>query len=165
VVAEAVVLLGIEHLEQGAAGSPRKSLPSLSISSSTTTGFMVPARLRALMMRPGNGPDIGAPVAADLGLIAHATQADAHELAAQGPAIDLPSEVLPTPGGPTRQRMGPFMSLLELAHGQVLDDALLDLGQAVVVAGRAGRAAAWMSRLSWVVATRAARAASRCRCG
>jgi hypothetical protein len=23
-------------------------------------------------------------------------------------AIDLPSEVLPTPGGPTRQRIGPF---------------------------------------------------------
>src|SRR4030095_9785627 len=24
-------------------------------------------------------------------------------------AIDLPSEVLPTPGGPTRQRIGPFI--------------------------------------------------------
>ena len=24
-------------------------------------------------------------------------------------AIDLPSEVLPTPGGPTKQRIGPFI--------------------------------------------------------
>ncbi|OPY05021.1 MAG: hypothetical protein A4E61_00470 [Syntrophorhabdus sp. PtaB.Bin184] len=27
-------------------------------------------------------------------------------------AIDLPRDVLPTPGGPTKHRMGPFMSAL-----------------------------------------------------
>jgi hypothetical protein len=48
-------------------------------------------------------------------------------------ATDLASEVLPTPGGPTRHRIGPFMSLLELAHREELEDALLDLLEAVVV--------------------------------
>ena len=38
------------------AGSPRMSLPSLSISSSTSSGFMAPARLMASMMRPGIAP-------------------------------------------------------------------------------------------------------------
>ena len=44
-----------------------------------------------------------------------------------------PSEVLPTPGGPTRHRIGPRRFFDALLHGQVLDDALLDLLQAEVV--------------------------------
>ena len=48
-------------------------------------------------------------------------------------AIERPSEVLPTPGGPTKQRIGPLGVALELAHGEVLEDALLDLLEVVVV--------------------------------
>ena len=48
-------------------------------------------------------------------------------------AIDWPSDVLPTPGGPTKQRIGPFMSPFELPHRQVLDDPLLDLVEVVVI--------------------------------
>ena len=48
-------------------------------------------------------------------------------------AIDLPSEVLPTPGGPTRQRIGPFSLFGAALHGEVLDDAVLDLLEAEVV--------------------------------
>ena len=48
-------------------------------------------------------------------------------------AIDLPSEVLPTPGGPTKHRIGPLLLAGQLEHRQVLDDALLDLAQAEVV--------------------------------
>ena len=48
-------------------------------------------------------------------------------------AIDLPSEVLPTPGGPTRHRIGPRHLVGALLHREVLDDALLDLLQAVVI--------------------------------
>ena len=60
------------------------------------------------MIRPGQRADVGPPVAADLGLVAHAAERDADELASSERAIDLPSEVLPTPGGPARQRIGPF---------------------------------------------------------
>ena len=48
-------------------------------------------------------------------------------------AIERPSEVLPTPGGPTKQRIGPLRVLPQLAHGQVLEDAVLDLLEVVVV--------------------------------
>ena len=47
--------------------------------------------------------------------------------------MDLPTLVLPTPGGPTRQTYGTLGVLLELADGQVLDDAVLDVLQAVMV--------------------------------
>ena len=42
-------------------------------------------------------------------------------------------EVLPTPGGPTRQMICPLTSGVQLAHGQQLQNALLDLLQTVVV--------------------------------
>ena len=47
--------------------------------------------------------------------------------------MDLPSEVLPTPGGPTKHRMEPFRSGFRLRHGQVFEDAVLDLLQAVMI--------------------------------
>ena len=63
----------------------------------------------------GHGADVGPAVAADVGLVAHAAQGDADELAAHrfGDAI-LPSDVLPTPGGPTKQRIAPPPSGLSL---------------------------------------------------
>jgi len=36
----------------------------------------------------------------------HAAEGDAYEFAASARAMDLPSEVLATPGGPNKQRMG-----------------------------------------------------------
>ena len=55
-------------------------------------------------------------------------------------ATDSPIEVLPVPGGPTRVRIAPdFLSgsiprsVAQLAHGQVLDDAVLDVVEAGVV--------------------------------
>ena len=56
----------------------------------------------------GQRADVGAAVAADLGFVAHAAERDADELAAERRAIERASEVLPTPGGPTKQRIGPF---------------------------------------------------------
>ena len=62
-------------------GSPR---PSLSISSSMKTGLIGPGLLHRLDDPAGQRADVGAPVAADLGLVAHAAERDAHELAARG---------------------------------------------------------------------------------
>jgi hypothetical protein len=47
--------------------------------------------------------------------------------------MDLPSEVLPTPGGPTKHRIGPFTVFLQLANREMLEDAFLDFLQAVVL--------------------------------
>ena len=48
-------------------------------------------------------------------------------------AIDWPSDVLPTPGGPTKQRIWPEVSFLQLRDGEVLDDPLLHLLEVEVV--------------------------------
>ena len=48
-------------------------------------------------------------------------------------AIEWPSDVLPTPGGPTKQRIWPETSLLELRDREVLDDPVLDLLEVEVV--------------------------------
>ena len=57
-------------------------------------------------------------------------------------ATDSPSDVLPTPGGPTSAEDGAAAAAADhaqatpgsaLTHGQVLDDALLDVIQAGVV--------------------------------
>ena len=47
--------------------------------------------------------------------------------------MERPRLVLPTPGGPDEAEQRALGLLLELAHGQVLDDALLDLLEPVVV--------------------------------
>ena len=44
-----------------------------------------------------------------------------------------PSEVLPTPGGPTKHRIGLLPDGIELAHREILENALLDLLEPVVV--------------------------------
>src|SRR4051795_10905366 len=48
-------------------------------------------------------------------------------------AIDLPSEVLPTPAGPTRHRIGPVSLLGGCWAARVFDDPLLDLLQTEVI--------------------------------
>ena len=48
-------------------------------------------------------------------------------------AMLLPRLVLPTPGGPTNSRIGLRIVSAEAAHREVLEDALLDLLEAVVV--------------------------------
>jgi hypothetical protein len=56
VVLEAVVLLGSRTSSRADDGSPRKSMPTLSISSSMNTGLFVPAVLTFWMIRPGSAP-------------------------------------------------------------------------------------------------------------
>ena len=48
-------------------------------------------------------------------------------------AIEWPSEVLPTPGGPTKQRIWPETSFAQLRDGEVLDDPVLHLLEVEVV--------------------------------
>ena len=47
--------------------------------------------------------------------------------------MDWPSEVLPTPGGPTKAEDGRLHLVDALLHREVLEDAFLDLLQAEVV--------------------------------
>ncbi len=92
-------------------GSPRKSTPILSTSSSRNTGLLVPAFLRHWMIFPGSAPMY---VLLWPRISASSLTPPREILTNFLPsalAIDFAREVLPTPGGPTKQRIGPFSLL------------------------------------------------------
>lgn len=82
------------------------------------------------------------PVSPDVGLVAHSSQRDPVELAAQRLGHGPPHTRLADPGGAHEAQDGAFQVVLELPHGQVLQHPLLQLlhGVVVVVQEDAGRA-------------------------
>ncbi len=72
-------------------------------------------------------------MAADLGLIAHAAQGHAHEFPVGGARHALAQGGFADSGRTDQAQDGTAQVLDPLLHGQVLDDALLDLLQAVVI--------------------------------
>jgi hypothetical protein len=81
-----------------------------------------PARHRA---------DVGPAMAADFGLVAHAAQATCARTCDWSPWRWLwPSDVLPTPGGPTRaQDWRHACCFTRCLHSEIFEDALFDLLQ------------------------------------
>ena len=71
---------------------------------------------------------------ADLGLVAHAAHADALELAAHGLGDRAPQAGLADAGRADEAEDRPVQVGLQLAHREVLEDAVLDLLEVVVVA-------------------------------
>ena len=133
VVVERVVLLGIEHLEQGRgriAAEIGAHLVDLVQQEQRIRGLRLAHRLDDLA---GHRADIGAPVAADLGLVAHAAERHAHELAAGRLRDRLAERGLADAGRPDQAQDRPGQLVGALLHGEILDDALLDLLQAVVI--------------------------------
>src|SRR5665811_805834 len=74
----------------------------------------------------GHRADVGAPVAADLGLVANAAQGHAHELAVRGAGDRLPERRLADAGRADEAQDRRLQFLDALLHGEILDDALLD---------------------------------------
>jgi hypothetical protein len=60
----------------------------------------------------GKGSHIGSAVSSDLRFVPDSSQRDPDELSLQSPGDERPKDVLPYSGGPTKQRMGPFMDPL-----------------------------------------------------
>ena len=133
VVAERRVLRRVEHLEQGRGRvAPPVGAELVDLveqddrvhRAGVAQGADQAARQRA---------DVGAPVAADLGLVAHAAEAHAHELAAERAGDGLAERRLADAGRPDQRQDHAAALVLdlalapELAHGEVLEDALLDL--------------------------------------
>src|SRR3954462_8174262 len=109
------------------------------------TGFIVPASRSARTRRPGSAPMYvrrWPRISASSRTPPSDMRTNSRPVAL---AIDLPSEVLPTPGGPTRHRIGPAAGgpaeaqdgarqlVRPLLYGEVLDDPLLDLLETKVV--------------------------------
>ena len=112
-IGERVVLCGIEHFEQGgrgvAAEIPRTSL---SISSSIITGLLLPALRSSAMIRPGIEPMYVRRCPRMSASSRTPPRATRMNLRPIDSAILLPRLVLPTPGGPTKQRIaGEFCTL------------------------------------------------------
>ncbi|MGY4416111.1 hypothetical protein ACVWW4_007847 [Bradyrhizobium sp. LB7.1] len=97
------------------------------------TQFRVPAFLDALDDVAGQRTDIGAPVAADLGLVMHAAEADAHEGAIHRACDGLAERGLADAGRPDEAQDRRLALRRELAHRQIFDDPGLDLLQAKVI--------------------------------
>ncbi len=85
-------------------------MPSLSISSSMKTAFLEPARRRPWMICPGRAPMY----VRRCPRISASSRMPPSEMRwnfrPMARAMERPSEVLPTPGGPTKQRMGSLPS-------------------------------------------------------
>ena len=133
VVDEGVVLLGIEHFEQRARRIAAEIHAHL-VDFVEQEQRIAHADLgHVLQDLARHRADVGAAVAADLGLVAHAAQRHAHELAV-GRARDRLAERGLAHAGRADQAQDRRLQLVHaLLHREVLDDALLDLLQPVVV--------------------------------
>src|SRR3546814_17989335 len=77
--------------------------------------------------------DIRTAMAAYFSFVAHAAQRHTHELAVRGTGYGLPQRSLAHAGRPYQAQYGGFELVDPLLHGQILDNAFLDLFNAVVV--------------------------------
>ncbi|MBB3732586.1 hypothetical protein FHR33_008446 [Nonomuraea dietziae] len=142
VVAEGVVLRGVEDLEQGG----RRVAPVVGADLVDLVEQHDRVHRARLADRPddatGLRADVGAPVSADLRLVAHAAEGDADELPAHGARHGLTQRRLADSRRARQSEDGAAAAaahhaealvLAALAHGQVLDDAVLHVVEAGVV--------------------------------
>ncbi len=133
VVLEVGVLFGVEHLEQGRGGIAAEVRGHLVHLVQHKDGVLGAGLLHGLNDLAGQRADVGAPVAADLGFVAHAAQRHAHKLAAGGLGDRHAERGLAHARRSDEAEDGALRILHELTHGEELEDALLDLLQAIVI--------------------------------
>ena len=114
VIEEVDVLLGVEHLEQRRGRIALEGLTHLVDLVEHDHRVLDFHFLERLDQLAGHGADIGAPVALDLGLIAHAAYREAVELATQRLGDGATHRGLADPGGPTSIRIEPPTSPLKV---------------------------------------------------
>jgi hypothetical protein len=127
VVAERVVLLGVEHLQQ------RRGRVAAEVHAELVDLVEQEQRIaradlgEALQHLARHRADVGAAVAADLGLVAHAAQRHADELAPGGARHRLAERGLADARGPDQAQDRRLDLVDALLHREVLEDAVLDL--------------------------------------
>ena len=133
VVLEGVVLLRVEDLEQGRARVAPEVHADLVDLVEHEHRVVGAGGLDALDDPTGQRADVGAPVAADLGLVVDAAEAHPHELAAHRLGDALAQRGLADAGRADEGEDRAADLVRQGAHREVLEDALLDLLEAVVV--------------------------------
>ena len=133
VIAEVVVLLRIEHLEQRrlrVAAKVGADLVDLVDHHHRIARARIADRAHD---RAGHRADVRAAMSANLGFVANAADREAHELAPHRAGDRLSERRLADAGRSDEAEDRPGQFLLELSDGQVLDDAVLDLLEIVVI--------------------------------
>src|ERR1019366_1721610 len=132
-VGEGVVLLGVEDLEQRRRRIAAAVVADLVALVHDEAGVDGPALLHPLDDLSGQRAHVRPPVPADRGLVMHAAERDADELAPERPRDAATERRLADAGRADEAEDRALLVLLQLSHRQVLEDALLDLLEAVVV--------------------------------
>ncbi len=132
-IVELVVLLRIEHLEQRRGRVAAVVHAELVDLVEQEQRVLDPGLAHALDQLAGQRTDVGAAMSANFGFIAHAAQRQAHVLAVGGSRDRLAQRGLAHPGRAHQAQHGSLELLDALLHGQILEDTLLDLLEAVVV--------------------------------
>ncbi len=126
-IVEGAVLLRVQRFQQSAAGSPRKSPCQLVDLVQKHQGVGGLGGDHGADDLAGHGTDVGAAVAADLCFIPHAAQADAHILAVQALGNGAGNAGLADTRRADQADDLPLDVRCQLAHGQHLQNAVLDL--------------------------------------
>ena len=133
IVPEGGILLGVKHFQERRGGVSAKVAAELVHLVEHEHGIVRPGFANPLDDPAGQRGDVGAAMAADLGLVVDAAQADAHELPPQGPGDALAQRGLPRPRRAGEAEDWPLHVFLELAHREIFEDPLFDFFQVVVV--------------------------------
>src|ERR1035441_7809060 len=156
VIRERVVLRRIEHLEKGARGVALEGHAQLVDLVEEEDGVLRPSLLQALDDAAGHRADVCAPVATDVGFVARAAKRDADVLATHRARDGLRDRGLPDAGRADEEEDPPLAGRgvlfrrglgalgrrsyrgalglrAHLAHREELEDAVLHVGERVVV--------------------------------
>ena len=133
VVAEGGVLGGIQHLEQGRGWIALDAAAQLVDLIQHHHAVARPGLADRLDDVAGQGADIGAPVAADFRLVMDAAQADPGEFALHGARDALAQRGLAHARRTDEAEDGRMAGRIQFAHGEILDDPLLDLVEPAVI--------------------------------
>ncbi len=133
VIGKGVVLFRIQHLQQGRRGIAPVIFAHLVDFIEHKHRVIGLHRLEPLQNAARHSSDIGAAMTADFRLIAHAPQGESVELAPHGPGNGLAKRSFAHARRADKADDWPLGILVELAHGQKFEDAILDFLQAMVV--------------------------------
>ena len=133
-VQEVGVLLRVQHLQQGRGRVTVVGGADLVQLVEHDHRIGRAAALDRLDELAGHGADVGAPVPLDLGLVAHAPEAEAEELAPERVGDRAADRGLADAGWADQQQDRAGDGLLQRADGEELDDAILDVLETVVIA-------------------------------
>ena len=133
-VGERAVLFGVEDLEEGTCRIAGVGVGKLIDLVEDEDRVLRPGPLHALDDPPGERPDVGPSVPPNLRLVFDAAEADPDVLPAQGVRDAFAQARLPGAGWAGEEEDRALLLLLEFHDREVLDDPLLDLIEAVVVA-------------------------------